>query len=243
MKLFKGYFSRVAIIGLFWVVCTLHQAAKDAAEAARLAAARAAREEAAAKLEKSKSADEIQKEKEKLEQLKADIKKLLEASKEYKQNQIKKQQDEEAAGYTPEELEETELWKREYEKFISAEKHKEWWERIGIVGGVGGAVAGGLAGFGKAHENAGGVAENPAAARLVRGAGTVALLGAAVAFLSWAMRRRSKKKQKLADARLGRMHFEARAGVKPSDQNVLGPDERDILQPPKKKSKKKDDDD
>ncbi|CDJ36173.1 uncharacterized protein EMH_0038800 [Eimeria mitis] len=241
MRLFKAYFSPAAIIGLLCGVWTL-QAAKDAAEAARLAATKAARDEAAAKLEKAKSPEELQKEKEKLEQLKLDIKNLLRESKEYKQHQIKKKQEEEVAGYTPQELEETDLWKDEYEKFMRAERHKEWWERVGVVGGIGGAVAGGLAGFGKAHENAGGVAENPAAARLVRGAGTVALVGGAAALLAWLMRRQSKKKQKLANARLTRMQFEARTGLKPSDQNVLGPDERDILNPPKKKNKKKDDD-
>ena len=114
---------------------------------------------------------------------------------------------------------------------------------MSVVGGVGGAAAAGLALFGKAHENAGGVAENPAAARLVRGAGTAALLGGAAALLGWLMRRRSKKRQKLADARLARMHFEAVTGIKPSDENVLGPDERDVLAPKKHKKKKKDDDD
>lgn len=133
--------------------------------------------------------------------------------------------------------------RQEYQKFIDAEKHKEWWERLSVVGGVGGAAAAGLALFGKAHENAGGVAENPAAARLVRGAGTAALLGGAAALLGWLMRRRSKKRQKLADARLARMHFEAVTGIKPSDENVLGPDERDVLAPKKHKKKKKDDDD
>ncbi|CDJ50320.1 hypothetical protein, conserved [Eimeria brunetti] len=242
MKLLKGRLSFAAIIGLFWGACTL-QIAQDVAEAARLAATKAARDEAAAKLEKAKSPEDLQKEKEKLEQLKLDIKSLLNESKEYKQQQIKKKQEEEVAAYTPQELEETDLWKNEYEKFMRAGRQKEWWERLGIVGGIGGTVAAGLAGFGKAHENAGGVAENPAAARLVRGAGTVALVGGAAALLAWLMRRQSKKKQKLADARLTRMQFEARTGLKPSDQNVLGPDERDVLNPPKKKSKKKDDDD
>ncbi|CDJ60926.1 hypothetical protein, conserved [Eimeria maxima] len=242
MKLFKGFVSRAAAIGLFLGICTL-QGGKDAAQAARLAATRAARAEAAAKLEKGKSPDELQKEKENLLQLKHDIKNLLKDSKEYKRQQIKKQQEEEVAGYTPEELEETDLWKKEYDKFMRAERHKDWWERLGIVGGIGGIVAGGLAEFGRAHGNAGGLAENPAAARLVRGAGTAALVGGATALLAWLMRRHNKKRQKLADARLTRMQFEARTGLKPSDQNVLGPDERDILNPPKKKSKKKEDDD
>lgn len=88
MKLFKGFVSRAAAIGLFLGICTL-QGGKDAAQAARLAATRAARAEAAAKLEKGKSPDELQKEKENLLQLKHDIKNLLKDSKEYKRQQSK----------------------------------------------------------------------------------------------------------------------------------------------------------
>ncbi|CDI83846.1 hypothetical protein EAH_00044830 [Eimeria acervulina] len=108
MKLLRGLVSRAAVIGLFWGVFTL-QAGKDVAEAARLAATKAARGEAAAKLDKAKAPDELQKEKEKLEKLKEDIKSLLGDSKEYQQGLIKKKQEEEVAGYTPEELEETDL--------------------------------------------------------------------------------------------------------------------------------------
>lgn len=84
MKLLRGLVSRAAVIGLFWGVFTL-QAGKDVAEAARLAATKAARGEAAAKLDKAKAPDELQKEKEKLEKLKEDIKSLLGDSKEYQQ--------------------------------------------------------------------------------------------------------------------------------------------------------------
>ena len=124
---------------------------------------------------------------------------------------------------------------------MAAEKQKDRWERFGIMSAITTAAAGGLTGFGKVHENAGGVAENPAAARLVKGAGTVALISGAAALLSWLMRQQNKKRQKLHNARLARMQFEARTGLKPSDQNVLGPDEDEILNP-KKKDKKKEED-
>ncbi|KAL8446642.1 hypothetical protein Emag_004702 [Eimeria magna] len=209
-------------------------------EAARLAATRAARQEAAAKLDEAKTPEEIQQEKERLLEVKESIAALLRDSKEYRQAQLKKKQEDEVAQYTPEELESTELWRKEYEKFMKAERHKERWEQAGIVSAVGSAVATGLAAFGKAHENSGGVAQNPAAARLIRGAGTAALVTGAAALLSWVMRRHNKKLQKLRNARLTRMQFEARTGLKPSDENVLGPDEEEILKPKKKENPKED---
>lgn len=131
--------------------------------------------------------------------------------------------------------------RKEYEKFMKAETHKDRWERAGLISAVIAAVSAGLAAFGKAHENAGGVAQDPSAARLVKGAGTSALITGAGALIAWLNRRQSKKRQKLHNARLTRMQFEARTGLKPSDQNVLGPEEDEILNP-KKKDKKKDED-
>ncbi|KAL8434198.1 hypothetical protein ACSSS7_003299 [Eimeria intestinalis] len=128
--------------------------------------------------------------------------------------------------------------RKEYEQFMKAERNKERWEQAGIVSAVGSAVATGLAAFGKAHENSGGVAQNPSAARLIRGAGTAALVTGAAALLSWLMRRHNKKLQKLHNARLTRMQFEARTGLKPSDENVLGPEEEEILKPKKKETPK-----
>ncbi|KAL8438690.1 hypothetical protein Efla_005228 [Eimeria flavescens] len=207
-------------------------------DAARLAATKAARVEAAAKLHEAKTPEEIQKEKEKLAELKASIEALLKDNKEFRQAELKKKQEEEVAEFSPEQLEETELWRKEYQQFMKAERHKERWEQSSIVSGVGAAVAAGLAAFGKAHENTGGVAQNPSATRLMRGAGTVALASGAVALLSWLMRRQNKKLQKLHNARLARMQFEARTGLKPSDENVLGPDEAEILRPKKKETPK-----
>lgn len=215
---------------------------KHGVDAARLAATKAAREEAAAKRDKAKSPEEIQQEKERLEKLKGDIKILLKDSKEYQRAEIKREQEQEVAEFTPQELEETDLWRKEYDMFMTAERHKDRWERLGIVSAVGAAVSAGLAAFGKAHENAGGVAQDPTAARLVKGAGTAALVTGAGALIAWLMRRHNKKRQKLHNARLARMQFEARTGLKPSDQNVLGPDEDEILNPRKKKENKKDED-
>ncbi|KAL8272271.1 hypothetical protein Esti_003788 [Eimeria stiedai] len=209
--------------------------------AARLAATRAARQEAAAKLNEAKTPEEIQKEKERLLQVQDRIADLLKDSKEYRQAQLKKKQQEEAAQFSPEDLESSELWRKEYEEFMKAELGKERWEQAGIVSAVGSAVAAGLAAFGKAHENSGGVSQNPSAARLVRGAGTAALVTGAAALFSWLMRRHNRKLQKLHNARLARMQFEARTGLKPSDENVLGPDEEEILNPKKKETPKEED--
>ncbi|CDJ41253.1 hypothetical protein, conserved [Eimeria tenella] len=241
MKAFKAQTYHLVVLGIF---CFLSIVERDyhGAQAARLAATRAARDEAAQKLDKLKSPEELQKAKEKMAKLKEDIQTLLLESKEYKQATIKKSQEQEVAEFTPEELEETDLWKKEYDRFMKAEKQKEWWERLSMMSGVSAAVAGGLTGFGKAHENAGGVAHNPSAARLVRGAGTVALVGGALALFSWLMRRHNKKRQKLSNARLARMQFEARTGLKPSDENVLGPDESDIFKPKGKKDKRREED-
>ena len=118
---------------------------------------------------------------------------------------------------------------------MKAQKNKEHWEQAGILSATATAVASGLAAFGKAHENAGGISQNPSAARLFKGAGTAALLSGAGALFAWLMRRHNKKRQKLYNARLARMMFEARTGLKPSDQNVLGPDEGEILKPKKPK--------
>lgn len=124
---------------------------------------------------------------------------------------------------------------------MKAEKHKDRWEQVGIISALAATVSAGLAAFGKAHENAGGVAQNPSAARLIKGAGTTALLTTAAALVSWLMRRHSKKRQKLHNARLTRMQFEARTGLRPGDENVLGPDEQELFTP-KKRDKKKDED-
>ncbi|XP_022588245.2 uncharacterized protein LOC34620443 [Cyclospora cayetanensis] len=210
-----------------------------AVESARLAATIAAKDEAAAKRDQAKSAEELQKEKERFEKLTREIENLLQDSKDYKKALLRKQQEEEAREFTPQELEDTALWRKEYENFINAGEHKERWERLGIVAAVGAAASAGLAAYGKAHENMGGVVRDPSSAQLVKHAGTTALLGGSLALISWLMRRQNKKKQKLHNARLARMQFEARTGLKPSDENVLGPDESLILIPPKKKHEKK----
>lgn len=76
--------SWLAIFGFCLLALELGQHGVDAA---RLAATKAAREEAAAKRDKAKTPEEIQQEKERLEKLKGDIESLLKESKEYRQAQ------------------------------------------------------------------------------------------------------------------------------------------------------------
>lgn len=221
----------LALIGICLFALNPHQLGADAA---RLAATKAAQEEAEAKADTSKS----QEEKERMEKLKSDIEKLLKENKEYKKKELKAKQEEEVAEFTPQELEETELWRNEYAKFMQAEKNKDWWDRAALTGGVSAAVFGGLAAFDWAHRKSG----DGSSDKFLKGAGTAALLSGAGALIAWIMRRQNKKRQKLHNARLARMHFEARTGMKPSDKNVLGPDDDEILNPKKKKDDKKDDD-
>lgn len=84
MALCRTPFCRLACLGICLVAVGLGYLVVDAA---RLAATKAAKGEAAAKLEKSKTPEEIQKEKGRLESLKAEIEALLKDSKEYRQSQ------------------------------------------------------------------------------------------------------------------------------------------------------------
>lgn len=81
-----------------------------------------------------------------------------------------------------------------------------------------------------------GLGGDPRAAAAKRKAATAALLGGAGALLGFLMRRQNKRRQKYHDYRLSRMHFEAKAGVRPSEQSVLGPEDEEILK--RKKSDK-----
>lgn len=73
-------------LALFCFGLVALQSTQHGVEAARLAATQAAREEAAMKLEQAKTPEELQKEKERMEKIKADIESLLNESKEYKQS-------------------------------------------------------------------------------------------------------------------------------------------------------------